>query len=339
MAETKVPAVSIAFIEDGRVKWARAYGQAAAGRRVTTRTRFQAASLSKAVAAAGALRMAERGVIDLDADVAPRLRGWRLPVADPGKGESVTLRRLLSHTAGLTLGGYPGYAAGEPVPTIVESLSGAVPSNTPAVRAFAPPGAKLAYSGGGYSVAQLAMSEAARRDFALLMRDRVLKPAGMAHSAFARFSDRETAVGHDETGAQIWGGSHRYSELAAAGLWTTPSDYGRFLIAIQKSWAGEQGALLSRSSAQAMATPVLGDYGLGVIALDRGGRRIITHGGSNAGFQCRFTALLDGSRQGLVVMTNGDNGGALAAAIQRTVAGAYGWDDTSAPPTPRAPDS
>lgn len=138
MAEARVPGVSIAFIEEGRVKWARAYGEAAAGQRraVTPGTRFQAASLSKAVAAAGALRMVDRGGLSLDEDVDLRLRGWRIPAGSHGGAAKVTLRRLLSHTAGLNVSGYPGYAAGAAVPTIVQSLAGAAPANTAAVRPF-----------------------------------------------------------------------------------------------------------------------------------------------------------------------------------------------------------
>jgi len=76
-----------------------------------------------------------------------------------------------------------------------------------------------------------------------------------------------------------------------------------------------------------------------VTVVQRGGRTAITHGGTIVGFQCRFVAFLDGSRQGLAVMTNGEDGGRLAAGIQRTIEGAYGWQDTSMRPTPRAPDS
>lgn len=343
MAEVRVPAVSVAFIEDGRVKWTRAYGAAAAGRPATPETRFQAASLSKAVAAAGALRMADRGRVSLDEDVNVRLRGWRVPAGTADTAGAVTLRRLLGHRAGLTVGGYPGYAAGTALPTLVQSLAGVAPANTAAVRRFAAPGAAVFYSGGGFSVAQLLMTEAAGRPFPGLMRALVLRPAGMTRSSFDQplsgRAVRDAAAGHDRDGRPLPGGANTYVELAAAGLWTTPSDYGRFLIALQEAWAGRRGALLRPESARAMMGPAADGYGLGIGLLERGGRRIVTHGGSNAGFQSRFVAFLDGSRQGLVVMTNGDNGGALAAALQRTLGQAYGWEDLGGPPTPRAPDA
>ena len=342
MRDMRIPAVSVAFIEDGRVKWARAFGEAVAGsgRRATPGTRFQAGSMSKAVAAAGALRLVDRGRLSLDEDVNLRLRAWRVPPAPPALSSGkVTLRRLLSHTAGLTLSAYPGYGAGRAAPTLVQSLRGETPAATAPVRLFAAPGARLAYSGGGYSVAQLLMTEAAGADFPRLMQRILLRPAGMGRSVFGIPDGGDFAGGHDANGVPIAGGGNFYPEMAAAGLWTTPSDYGRFLIALQEARAGGRNALLKPATALAMTTPLLADYGLGVTVMERGGRPIITHGGANEGFECRFVAFLDGSRQGLVIMTNGDNGGFLAAAIQRTLTGVYGWPDALGPPTPRAPES
>ena len=343
MAETKVPAISNAFIGDGQVKWARACGEAVApsGQATTPETLFQAGSLSKAVAAAGALRVVDHGRLSLDEDVNTRLRAWRVPAGPFGNShDKVTPRRLFSHTAGLAVRRYLGYAAGSTVPTVVQSLSGTVPANSPPVRPFAAPGTQIAYSGGGPTVAQLLLSEEAGDDFPRLMQQEVLRPAGMKRSSFAqplpKAALRRAASGHDARGAPIAGGGNSYAELAAGGLWTTPSDYGRFVVALQNSWAGRPGSLLKAGLAKAMMTPVLADHGLGVRVLERGGRRIISHEGVNEGFLSRFTAFLDGSRQGVVIMTNGDNGGLVAAGLQRTIARAYGWDDTSAPPVPPA---
>lgn len=345
MAALKVPGVSIAFIEGGRVKWVRAYGVADVTERrpVTPDTLFQAASMSKMVAAAGALRLVEQGRLDLDGDVNLRLKSWQVPTSVFSATQKVTMRRLLSHTAGLTVNGFPGYAAGKPVPTIVQVLDGVAPANTPAVRAFEAPGGDLAYSGGGYTVAQLAMVEAGGAPYPQLLDRLVLKPAGMRHSTLAQPLPEtmvpRAASGHDRKGDVIPGRRNVYPEYAAASLWTTPSDYGRFLVGLQNAYTGRRPAFLRQSSVRTMATPVSAGYGLGADVKRRGGRPALGHGGSNAGFQCLSFAFLDGSRQGAVIMTNGDAGGALAGEVMQALAKAYGWGDTEvvAVPFRRAP--
>ena len=343
MSALRVPGVSIAFIEDGRVKWVRAYGVAEAGRPVTPHTMFQAASMSKSVAAAGALMLVDQGRLDLDGDVNGRLKAWQIPPSPFTATEKVTLRRLLSHTAGLTVSGFPGYVAGKPIPTALQILEGSPPANTPAVRSFEPPGQGFAYSGGGYTVAQLLMVEAGGDPYPALLDRLVLRPAGMRRSTYAQPLPQRLMVGaasgHNAKGGVIPGSRNVYPEYAAASLWTTPGDYGRFVIALQNAYASRGSALLRPDTARAMMTPILGNYGLGVVLISHGGRLAFSHGGSNAGFQCNFIALLDGSRQGAVVMTNSDAGGALVGEIFLTLSQTYGWGEPAAPSGPfrRAP--
>ena len=345
MTDLNVPGVSIAFIEDGRVKWTRTYGVAVASERraVTPETLFQAASMSKAVAAAGALRLVEEGRLDLDEDVNRRLKGWQVPASAFTMAEKVTLRRLLSHTAGLTVSGVPGYAMSKPIPTAVQILKGEPPSNTPAVVSFEPPGQGFAYSGGGYTVAQLLMVEAGGEPYPALLKRLVLRPAGMRSSTFeqplpARLV-RNSASAHGVRGLVYPGTPNTYPEYAAASLWTTPSDYGRFMIALQTAHAGGQRRLLRQTSARTMMTPILGGYGLGMALGRREGRTTFEHGGGNLGFQCYAFAFLDGSRQGAVVMTNSDGGGILVGEIIRALGNSYGWGEAAPPDGPfrRAP--
>jgi len=350
MAELKVPGVSVAFIEDGRVRWTRTYGVATlGGGAVTPDTLFQAASMSKAVAAAAGLKLVEQGKLALDEDINVRMTAWKVPDSPYTATEKVTLRRLLSHTAGLTVGGFPGYVAGKPVPATVQILNGEPPANTPAVRSWEVPG-KYAYSGGGYTAAQVAIAEAGLRPFPRLLEDLVLRPAGMRASTFTQplpgAQVRRAASGH-RRGEVIPGARNAYPEYAAAGLWTTPSDYARFLISIQDAQAGRPRALLTKSSAEAMLTPVdpTVAYGLGWQLGRMGGRPFFRHGGSNEGFQCASFAFLDGSRQGVVIMTNANEGGRLAGEIFDAIAKAYGWGTrfeplgTAGPSNRRAPFS
>jgi CubicO group peptidase (beta-lactamase class C family) len=338
MAEYNVPAVSIAFIENGRIKWTRAYGLAdvAAARPATPDTLFQAASMSKAVAAAGALRLVEAGKLDLDADVNTRLTGWKVPTGSYTETDKVTLRRLLSHTAGLSVHGFPGYSPGRPVPTPLQILEGKPPANTSAIVSEFRPGEKWSYSGGGYTVAQLMMTEAAAEPFPQLLDRLVLKPAGMSGSTFVQpLPDAlraRAATAYDAKGVAIPGRYNTYPEYAAAGLWTTPSDYGRFLIALQDAYDGRSNRLMAAASAKTMATPVLDGYGLGVGIMPFHGRIFINHSGGNEGFRCYFFAFLDGSRQGAVIMTNSDKGDALVGQIVRAIITTYDMDPAKPQP-------
>ena len=336
MAQLKIPAISVAVFENGHVAWAKAYGVAAAGgaQPATPDTLFQAASMSKALAATAALRLVEQGRLDLDEDVNARLKGWKVPPSPYTASSKVTLRRLLSHTAGMTVSGFPGYPAGTPVPTLVQILNGAPPSNTPAIQSYEAPGGAYAYSGGGFTVAQLLIVEAGGKPYPDLLKTLVLDPAGMRQSTLAQPLPPalipRAASGHDrKDGAVIPGARNTYPEYAAAGLWTTPSDYGRFMIALQNSYAGRPHALLRQSSAQTMMTPVdaAAGYALGLEVGRRGGHPYFEHTGGNEGFQCIGMAFLDGDGQGAVVMTNSDVGGFLASQVMRALGEAYHWGD------------
>jgi CubicO group peptidase (beta-lactamase class C family) len=330
MRELKVPGVSVAVVDGGRVAWARAYGMAdvASGRRATTTTMFQAASMSKPVASTAALQLVAAGQLTLDGDVNASLKSWRIPASEASGGRPVTLRHLLTHTGGLTVHGFPGYAADSAVPTTVQVLDGARPANTAAVRIDTVPGSRWRYSGGGMTVMQLLISDVTGKDFDVLLRERVLEPAGMSHSTFTQPLPEhlalEAATGYRRDGSAIVGRYHTYPEMAAAGLWTTPSDLGRWITAIQRAHAGSADALLPRTIAAAMLTPGMGDWGLGLGVQGTGDAQRFTHGGANEGFRGVFTGYVTGGR-GMVVMTNSDVGGTVASEIAAAIAREYGW--------------
>jgi CubicO group peptidase (beta-lactamase class C family) len=331
MAETHVPAVSIAFFEDGHIRWAKAYGLAdvASGQAATPQTLFQAASISKPVTAAAALRLFQDGKLDLDQDVNARLKAWKVPPTAFTAERKVTLRGLLSHTAGLTVHGFPGYPPDHALPSTVEILNGAPPANSPAVVSDARPGQRWSYSGGGYVVAQVLMTEATGEAFPALMKRLVLDPAGMRSSAYDQplsiARSREAATGYFVSGQPLPGGRYAYPELAPAGLWTTPSDLARFAIALQDAHDGRSGRLLNQVTAKAMLTRQIDDFGLGLNLGPAAGPAMFEHGGSNQGFQSELRAFTGGKRQGVAIMTNGDGGAALIGEIARAVAQTYGW--------------
>jgi CubicO group peptidase (beta-lactamase class C family) len=322
-----VPGVSVALINGGKVEGARGYGLTSAdgGKPVTPQTLFQAASISKHVAAMVALRLVDAGKLALDEDVNLKLRSWKVPENDFTKTEKVTLRRLLNHSAGLTVHGFPGYEAGSPVPTLLDVLDGRKPANTPPIRVDTIPGTLWRYSGGGYTVMQQLVIDVGGKPFPRLAREFVLDPLRMTHSTYEQplpsAWEGDAATAHDAQGRPIKGKYHTYPEMAAAGLWTTPSELARVVIELQTG-----GHVLKPATQQEMLKKVLGDYGLGLSLGEKEGQKSFSHGGSNAGFQCMMFGYLSGGR-GAVVMTNGDRGGALASEILASIAAEYGWPD------------
>jgi CubicO group peptidase (beta-lactamase class C family) len=188
MAHYRVPAVSIAVIDNYQVEWARGFGVVAAGstQAVTSKTLFQAASISKSLTALGALLLVEQGKLSEDEDINLLLRNWKLPENQYTAGHPVTLRELLSHSAGTTVGGFPGYPRSAQLPTLVQILDGVPPANTPPVRVDKQPGAGWRYSGGGYMIVQQMVVDVTGENFPEYMRDAVLTPLGMSESTFAR---------------------------------------------------------------------------------------------------------------------------------------------------------
>jgi CubicO group peptidase (beta-lactamase class C family) len=327
MQRLHVPGVSIALIRNGQIAWAKGYGVAVKdGPPVTPDTLFQAASISKPVTALAALRMVEANKLALDADIDTALTGWKLP---PGPGGAhASLRQLLSHTAGTTVSGFPGYAHDAAVPSLVQVLDGAPPANTKPVRIENPPGRAWNYSGGGYSIVQQAMVDRAGKPFPALLEETVLAPLGMKDSSFAQPLPPSllprAAMPHDARGEPYKGGPYTYPELAAAGLWTTPSDLARFALGVQRNADASGHVLLSPALARTMLTPVKNGYALGFEIDGKGPGRSFAHGGSNMGFQNSLYAYVDHG-DGIVVMTNGDAGAELAQSIVRAAAFEYRW--------------
>jgi len=330
-----VPAISVAVIHKGRIDWARSWGlrDLTTCAPATPETAFQAASISKVVTAVIALRLVEQGKIGLDRNINEALRSWTLPRDASRAPDGVTLRQLLSHTAGLGVHGFDhGYLPGSPLPTTVQILDGVPPADNQAVRSILPAGAQFEYSGGGYMVAQLALSDVSGIAFPDLAEREVLGPLGMTHSAFAMppapAIQADMAFG-SANGKPISGNYTVVPQLAAGGLWASASDLARLLIDLQASAAGSKGHRLSPAMTREMMTPVRDNWGLG-LALYRNGVPRFGHDGVNTGYQS-FMAAYVGNGDGIVVLTNGGDGRRLANEVVRAVASDYGWADFAIP--------
>jgi CubicO group peptidase (beta-lactamase class C family) len=321
-----IPAMSLAVIEDGHIAWARAYGVRDRDNKVpvTTETLFQAASLSKPVSALGALALVQAQRVDLAGDVRQWLRSWT-----PDQG--VTLRQLLSHTAGLTVSGFAGYVPGMPLPTTVQILNGEKPANNGPVRAAASPGTKVSYSGGGYVAVQQLIMDVTQSPYDEYMQRSVLSPLTMTHSGFEQPlpSDRArlAAWGHRRDGSTLEGNWMIQPELAPAGLWTTPSDLAQVIIELQDALAGRPSRLLTQASAREMLTARVDNAGFGVFLTGpNGASRRFIHSGRNAGFDAMLVGYKKG-RQGAVVMINRNNNEGFIEEVLESVAREYKWPD------------
>ena len=334
-----VPGMSVAVIRNFEVHWARGYGVAdvTTGAPVDTETLFQAASISKPVTAMAALTAVQEGLFSLDDDINSILQSWTLPGRGFTVEQPVTPRLLFSHTAGLGDGhGFPGYAPDAPRPTPAQIFEGQAPSNVGPVELVRPPLTAMHYSGGGTTIMQLALTDVRREPFADLMRRTVLEPAAMTRSTFEHplpaALDVNAARGHRgdglPMGVEKW---HAYAALAAAGLWTTPSDLARFAIEVQKAARGDPDRVLSRASAQEMLSPVgVGSYAVGFHIEQRGQGWYFSHSGGNWGFVC-YLAAHKAKGYGVVVMTNSSGGGGLYREVLERVERAYGWDSLDKP--------
>ncbi|MFN2290499.1 MAG: serine hydrolase domain-containing protein [Anaerolineae bacterium] len=353
-----VPGVGIAVIDGGQLAWAKGYGLLEAGgdAPVTAESLFHAGSIAKPVSAAAALILVERGLLDLDGDVNEKLVSWHVPENEYTVEEKVTLRRLLSHSSGLTDGfpmrsssdpEYDWGRAGEgerPSATIPQLLEGELPMDGgEPTRVTQVPGTTYQYANLGYGVVQLLMADVTNQPFAALMEATVLGPIGMASSTFEQplpetLRVRATSE-HYVNGEPFEGKRHHFPLQAAGGLWTTPSDLARFAVAIIQARSGELDGFLSQAMAKEMLSPqiqvddsLLYDaYGLGFDLAEDGQAFRIMHSGGTWG----STSLLwihPETGQGAVIMTNSASGdGAIRFEVLLSIAAAYGWPLTLLP--------
>ncbi len=338
MHELCTPGVSVAVIDNFEVAWARGFGIRRIGERqaVQPDTPFQAGSISKPVFALAVMRLCQDKRIDLDADIRTYLKSWEMPKGDDGWAPRVTLRQLLSHTAGTTVHGFPGYPAGGTWPSLAQILDGAPPANTPPVFVDLIPSMQFRYSGGGTTIAQLAVTDLVGLAFPVLMRELVLAPLRMEDSGYEQpplssLADR-AAVGHPVNGVPTPDGWHVYPEMAAAGLWSTAGDLARLGAALMRSLRGEiTGLDLSRESLAATLRPQLPDQtedsefvGLGWFCAGEGDAFRFGHAGGTHGFLADLR-LHPATGQGAAVMINSNQGWPLMEELLHAIEREYGW--------------
>ena len=346
MADGAAPGASVAVIDHFDVAWARGVGKRTIGvaNVVSQGTPFQAGSISKPVFALAVMKLVEAGSLDLDADVNDYLKSWKVPAND-GWRPRLTLRQLLSHTAGTTVHGFAGYPAAGPWPTMSQVLQGLPPANNQPIIVDLLPGMQVRYSGGGTTIAQQVVVDVTERSFPDLMRELVLAPLGMSASSFEQPSPAvlrgEAAMAHTWNAVQTPGGYHVYPEMAAAGLWTTAADLASLGADLLRTLRGDSSRLgLRRETIADMLRPQLRNQkidqdfaGLGWFCAGDGKEFRFGHGGMNEGFTAEMR-LFPAVGQGAVVMLNSLQGWFLRSELLDAIGREYQWPVTQSSPTP-----
>jgi CubicO group peptidase (beta-lactamase class C family) len=320
-----VPAVSLVVIDNMEIVFAEAFGVKKKGDSipVNENTLFQAASVSKPVAAIGAMTLVHKGLLDLDTDINDLAEGWQIPYEDDEL--QISVRQILSHSAGLSVPGFAGYSSEDSLPDLMEIIEGKHLANSPAVRVIEQPGTKFMYSGGGYQVMQKIMEDITRKDFSEIMDENVFEPLNMSDSYYAPLEPEQkknAAWGHLNDPIPNHGPIH--VESAAGGLWTTPADLGYLIIDLMKAYTNQESEILDHESLQSIMKPVFWDYGYGFKVMGEGRNFRFSHGGATAGWHSHFMAFPERG-QAVVVMTNGTNGWVLWPEIERAVANVFEW--------------
>lgn len=335
MEHYKVPGVSIAFMDQGKIQWAKGYGftDNTHTKAIDDMTLFQAASISKPVAAMAALHLVEEGKFSLDDNVNDYLINWQVEDNKYTIDEKVTIRRILSHSAGLTVHGFAGYSSTDTLPGIIDILNGTGHANSGRIFPDTVPGTIYRYSGGGYTVMQKMLCDITGKDFQVLMDEVVLGPIGMESSTYRQPLPEKleplAAVAHTGDGKEVEGRWHTYPEMAAAGLWTTPTDLLKYALEVQKSLMSKSNKVISKEMTEEMLAPQMEFHGLGPALGGKNASATFSHGGANAGYRCQLYAFCSGG-QGVAIMTNSDNGDVLAGEIMRAFSSLYNWESYKA---------
>jgi len=327
----KVPGVGVAIIENGKVIWAKGYGTKEAGKidPVDADTVFSAGSVSKIINAALILRLVKAGKIDLDEDINHYLKRWKVPHAGYAKDKKVTLRAILSHTAGFNQHGFRDFQPDEELPALLQTLKGEPPAKHGPIKLLFTPGTKMKYSGGGITISQLLVEDVTGLTYSEAAKYYVFDPLGMTRSSFANplpVKHGNIAKAHGEGGqpAALPRGWEAMPELAASGLWTSANDMAKFIIALLGKGDVGKNFLPEKLRSDMMTRVARSWHGLGPRLNGKGEERVFHHGGANNSYRAWIEGHLN-SGDGIVILTNGQNGHWIYAELRKSAQDAFGW--------------
>lgn len=330
MKHYNVAGVSVAVIDNYQIVWAKGYGYAdkKEGRKVTVNTLFEPGSISKSLNAVGILQLAQQGKLDLYQDINQYLVNWKFPYDTVSHGKNITTAQLLSHTAGLSVHGFPGYHRDSAIAKVTDILDGRAPSNTEAVRSFTEPGKETRYSGGGILITQQMLTDLTKQPYEQYMNEQVFRPLGMTNSSYDQpppaSQQQNLATGYKSNGDEVPGKYNVYPEKAAAGLWTTPTDIYKYIIEMQQAYQGKSSKVLNQEMVKLHVTPYKNDVALGTYIQNRNGEKYFVHSASNEGFTGYFLGGLTNGK-GVALFVNSEDGYVLLELIN-SIALVYNWE-------------
>ncbi|ANU06845.1 serine hydrolase domain-containing protein [Paraurantiacibacter namhicola] len=344
--EAGLMGLSVAVFDDyGSIRTATFGTKSSGGAAIATTTAFSTASVAKPFTAMLCLILEAEGLLDLDEPIAASLTRWKLPESDVEGAAGVTWRQLLSHTGGTSQHGFADFYEGDTLPTLVDSVEGRLPRYDKPIEFLFPPGQGWKYSGGGYTIIQIALEDRMGQPLHAMVQDRILTPLGMTNSTMIQpgqpgFPD-DVALVHAADGSQIRDGRPITPQVSASGLWSTPRDLALYAIAIQRGLRGETTGPVTPQLARAMTdiwsldhvggmgTPFFRGFGYG-------NTEWFQHGGSNTGVNVDMYGAMEGG-YGFVIMGNGDDPATdpVFAAARREIIASQRWAERK--PLPSVP--
>ena len=325
-----VVGMDLSVIVKGKIEWRHSFGVGNANDKykVDSNSIFQCASISKPITAIGVLKLVEEGKVELDNDVNQYLKGWQLNDNKFTKDSTVTVRKLLTHTAGTNFSGSDGYKQNEHLPSLIAILNGK--GNTPAVEVQSVPGTEWKYSGGGYLILQKLIEDVSGDSFENYMQRILFEPLGMMNSTFKTYKVKDSipriVYGHKKNGKVIKEGWRLHPESAPAGLWSTTGDIGLYIIEIQSILAGEKNGILNKESIEEMLKPHMNNAGLGPYTRkEKNGMSYFGHTGANDGYRLIFDASNELQQGGFVLFFNSEVDFYILNKVYTTIFELYSW--------------
>lgn len=330
MQKYNISGLSVAVIDHYKIDWAKGYGKTGNKEipKVTEQTVFQAASMSKFVNAVAMMKLIEQQKMSLDEDINHYLTSWKFHYNKKENSNPITIRQLLSHTAGLSTHGFSGYKNSNKLPSIIQTLEGKKPANSKKVKQILPNNETFKYSGGGTTISQLLLMDKSNTSYEIFLYKYLFEPLKMKNSFYSIEFEKypkDLAYGHSGNGKVLTNFYNNYPESAAAGLWTTPSDLAKLIIDVQLSLKSKTNKILFKQSAADLIEPSLtnSNSALGLFTEQENGTLYLQHSGSNQGFRGKFYFSADNGT-GVVIMVNGTNTKIIEEII-RSVASVYNW--------------